>query len=190
MLGCARNEIPGVGCDSQVWAPLAVQAAAVSQLCGQSLVGQDLGCNFGWGVGSSPAPLTQLQHGWDSPGLFLSTPESAEDMSAWGFDLEPLQDAVGPGAAPQCAGGMGLCISQSHGCPLFAEPSAGASPHIWLLWKENQGWCLLSISVAGGGMFSHPLLWGSGSEGLEQHCLFRKNEAALWLNELKSFKNK
>lgn len=41
-----------------------------------------------------------------------------------------------------------------------------------------------------GGMISHPLLWGLGSDGLEQHCLFQKNEAALWLNELKSFKNK
>lgn len=49
-----------------------LQAAAVSQCCGQSLVGQDPGCNFGWGVGSSLAPLTQLQQGWDSVLVFFS----------------------------------------------------------------------------------------------------------------------
>lgn len=48
------------------------QAAAVSQHCGQSLVGQDPGCNFGWGVGSSPAPLMQLQQVWDSVLVFFS----------------------------------------------------------------------------------------------------------------------
>jgi len=165
-LGCARKEIAGLGCGgSQIRAPPAVQAAAVSQRCGQSLVGQDPGCNFGWGVGSSSAPLMQLQWGWDSILVFFSAHLSQQGMCPPGdlilsLGMKKATEIFAaifemPASIPVCKRDlqMGLPLQQT--------------------WRR--------VSVSG---------LCATTATMRQHCLFQKNKAALWLNELKSYKNK